>query len=80
MTAGQFVRFPRLETCAFDDIDLGACVGAVTSLREQFASRFAGVRLLAADFKLFTSPFDCLMCDALAPLQMELVELQCMMN
>ena len=57
--------------------DLGACVGVITSLREQFASRFAGVRLLAADFKLFTAPFDFPVCDAPATLQMELVELQC---
>ena len=56
LNAGQFVHFHRLETCAIDDIDLGACVGVITSLREQFASRFAGVRLLAADFKLFTAP------------------------
>ena len=77
LTAGQFVHFPRLETCAIDDIDLGACVGVITSLREQFASRFAGVRLLAADFKLFTAPFDFPVCDAPATLQMGLVELQC---
>ena len=47
------------------------------SLREEFASRFAGVRPLAAEFKLFTAPFDFPVDDAPVPLQMELVELQC---
>ena len=27
-------------------------------MREEFASRFAGIKPLAADFKLFTAPFD----------------------
>ena len=34
------------------------CLSVVTSLREEYASRFAGVQPLAADFKLFTAPFD----------------------
>ena len=34
------------------------CVSVVASLREEFASGFAEVRLLAVDFKLFTAPFD----------------------
>ena len=46
------------------------------SLREEFASRFAGVRPLAADFKLFTTLFDIPVDDATAPREMELVELQ----
>ena len=45
-------------------------------MREEFASRFAGIKPLAADFKLFTAPFDFPVDDAPAPLQMELVELQ----
>ena len=50
----------------------------VASLMNEFASRFAGVRPLAADFKLFTAPFDFPVDDdAPVPLQMELVELQC---
>ena len=44
---------------------------------EEFASRFAGIKPLAADFKLFTAPFDFPVDDAPAPLHMELVELQC---
>ena len=70
------MHFPRLETCAIDDVDLGACIGVITSLREQYASRFAGVGLLAADFKQFTTPIDIPVCNATATLQMELVELQ----
>ncbi|XP_076061513.1 general transcription factor II-I repeat domain-containing protein 2-like [Oratosquilla oratoria] len=37
----------------------------------------SGVRVLAADFKFFTAPFDFPVEDAPASLQMELVELQC---
>ena len=44
----------------------------------EFASRFLRqAASLAADFKLFTTPFDFPAEDAPAPLQMELVELQC---
>ncbi|KAG0711611.1 General transcription factor II-I repeat domain-containing protein 2 [Chionoecetes opilio] len=76
LAAGQFMHFPRIAACAPDDVDLNTCVGVVTSLREEFASRFTGVRPLAS-FKLFTSPFDFPVDEAPAPLQMELVELQC---
>ena len=48
----------------------------VASLSEEFASHITGVRPLAADFKLFTAPFDFPVDDAPTPLQMELVELQ----
>ncbi|XP_076062391.1 general transcription factor II-I repeat domain-containing protein 2-like [Oratosquilla oratoria] len=58
LASGQFVHFPRLAACAPDDVDLDTCANVVTSLREEFASRFAGVRVLAANFKLFTAPFD----------------------
>ena len=77
LASGQFVHFPRLAACAPDDVDLGTCVSVVNSLREEFASHFAGVRVLAADFKLFTAPFDFPVEDAPGSLQMELVELQC---
>ncbi|XP_076069196.1 general transcription factor II-I repeat domain-containing protein 2-like [Oratosquilla oratoria] len=77
MAFGQFVHFLPLAVCAPDDVDLDTCVSIVTSLREGFASCFAGVRLLAADFKLYTAPFDFSVEDAPASLQMELVELQC---
>ena len=66
------MHFPRIAACAPDDVDLNTCVGVVTSLRKEFASRFTDVRPLAPDFKLFIYPFD-----FPAPLQMELVELQC---
>ncbi|KAG0714799.1 General transcription factor II-I repeat domain-containing protein 2 [Chionoecetes opilio] len=77
LAAGQFMHFPRIAACAPDDVDLNTCVGIVTSLREEFTSRFTGVRPLALGFKLFTSPFDFAVDEAPAPLQMELVELQC---
>ncbi|KAG0723767.1 General transcription factor II-I repeat domain-containing protein 2 [Chionoecetes opilio] len=77
LAAGQFMHFPRIATCAPDDVDLNTCVGVVTSLREEFASRFTGVRPLAPGFKLFTSPFDFPVDEAPGPLQIELVELQC---
>ena len=37
-------------------MDPDICVNVVASLRKEFASRFAGVRPLDADFKLFTAP------------------------
>ncbi|KAG0718983.1 General transcription factor II-I repeat domain-containing protein 2 [Chionoecetes opilio] len=77
LAAGQFMHFPCIAACAPDDVDLNTCVGVVTSLQEEFASRFTGVRPLAPGFKLFTSPFDFPVDEAPAPLQMELVELQC---
>ena len=58
--------------CVPDDVEPDICVSVVASMREEFASRFAGIKPLAANFKLFTAPFE-LPC----PLHMELVELQC---
>ncbi|XP_050700545.1 general transcription factor II-I repeat domain-containing protein 2-like [Eriocheir sinensis] len=77
LAIGQFVHFPRLAACAPDDVDLGTCVSVIASLREEFAFHFTGVRPLAANFRLFTAPFDFPVDDAPAHLQMELVELQC---
>ncbi|XP_076034518.1 general transcription factor II-I repeat domain-containing protein 2-like [Oratosquilla oratoria] len=62
--------------CAPDDADLDTCVGVVTSLGGEFAFRFSGVRVLAADLKLFTALIDFPVEDAPASLQMELVELR----
>ena len=73
----QLDNFPRLAACVPDDVEPDTCVSAVASLMEEFASRFAEVRPLAADFKLFTAPFDFPVDDVPSPLQMELVEVQC---
>ena len=77
MANGQLEHFPSIAACIPDDVERVTCVSVVASLREEFASRFAGVRTLAADFRLFTAPFDFQVDDAPGPLQMELVELQC---
>ena len=77
LAVGQFMHFLRIATCTPDDVGLNTCVGAVTSLREEFASRLTGVRPLAPGFKLFTYPFDFPVDEASVPLQMELVNLQC---
>ena len=55
---GQLEHFQRHAACVPDDVEPDTCVSVVASLRKEFASRFAGVRPLAADFKLFTVPFD----------------------
>ena len=68
------MHFPVIAACAPDDVDLNTCVGVVTSLQEEFAFRFTGVRPLTPGFKLFTTY---LWMKSLPPLQMELVELQC---
>ena len=54
----QLDHFPRLAACVPDDLEPDPCVSVVASLREEFASRFARIKPLAADFKLFTAPFD----------------------
>ena len=77
LAKGQLEHFPRLAACVPDDVEPDTCVSVVATLREEFASHFPGVRPLAGDFKLFTGPFDFPVYDATAPLQMELVELQC---
>ena len=63
-----FMHFPRLAACGPDNMDLDTCVSVVASLREEFASCFADVKALAADFKLFTAPFDLPVDDASTPL------------
>ena len=79
MSNGQLEHFSRLAACVPDDVEPDTVVSVVASLREEFASRFAGVRPLAAEFKLFTAPFDIPVDDTTAPPppHMELVELQC---
>ena len=67
MANGQLEHFLRLAAYVPDDVEPGTCVSVVASLRAECASRFAGVRLLAADFKLFTAPFDFPVDDAPSP-------------
>ena len=52
------MHFPHIVVCAPDDVEMNTCVGIVTSLREEFASRFTGVRPLVPGFKQFTFPFN----------------------
>ena len=52
----QLEHFSRLAACVSDDVEPDTCNSGVASQREEFASRFAGVRPQAADFKLFTAP------------------------
>lgn len=40
LAAGQFIHFPCIAACAPDEMDLNSCVSVVTSLQEEFASRF----------------------------------------
>ena len=77
LSNGQCLHFPRLTTCVPGDVDLESCADVISSLRFKLASHFAGVKELAADFKLFTASFDFLVDDARVEIQMELVELQC---
>ena len=67
---GQLEHFPRLAAYVPDDMEPDTCLDVVTSLGEEFASRFAGVQPLAADFKLFTALFDFPVDDAHAPCRM----------
>lgn len=75
LVPGQFMHFPRIAAGAPDDVDLNTCVSVVTSLRKEFASRFIGFRPMALGFMMFTFPFDFLVDEAPAPMQMESMEL-----
>ena len=44
----QLDHFPRIAACVPDDVELDTCVSVVASLSEEFASRFAGIKPLAA--------------------------------
>ena len=63
----QLDHFPRLAAWVPDDVEPDTCVSVVASLREEFASRVAGMKPLAADFKLSTAPFHFPVDDAPAP-------------
>ena len=76
----QLDHFPRLAACVPDDVEPDTCVSVVASLREEFASRFAGIKPLAADFKLFTAPFDFPVDDAPAPCRWSWWSYSAMMN
>ena len=76
----QLYHFPRLAACVPDDVEPDTCVSVVASLREEFASRFAGIKPLAADFKLFTAPFDFPVDDAPAPCRWSWSSYSAMMN
>ncbi len=56
MANGRSEHSPRLAACVPDAVEPDTCVSVVASLREEFASRFAGDRAVAMDFKLFTTP------------------------
>ena len=53
---GQLEHFIRLAACVPGDVEPDTCVSVVTSLSSEFDSRFAGVRLLSADYNMFTPP------------------------
>ena len=64
---GQLEHFPRLVACVPDDVEPDTCVSVVTCQREEFASRFAGVRPLAADFKVSRRRRPCPPCRSAIP-------------
>ncbi|XP_043204624.1 general transcription factor II-I repeat domain-containing protein 2-like [Amphibalanus amphitrite] len=72
---GQLDHFPRLATCAAEDVDRDGCAAALAALRQEFTNRFARVRELATDFKLVTAPFNFSVDEAPVSLR-ESVELQ----
>ena len=76
LAAGQFMHFSRIVAGASVNVDLNTCVGVVTSLREELASRFTDIKPLAPGFKQFTIPFDLPVDEALVSLPMVLVKLQ----
>ena len=66
-TVRRRIEAMPLLVCVPDNVEPDTCVSVVASMREEFASRFAGIKPLAADFKLFTAPFDFPVDDAPAP-------------
>jgi len=57
---GQTTHFPCLSSFLDEDIDRDECVAVIDCLRGEFTTRFSTLRALNEDFKVFTSPFECL--------------------
>ena len=73
---GDYVHFPHLAQCDTALVDSEECTSVLSTLRNEFSSRFTDVRLNLQELKLVSTPFDFLYDDAPTNVQMELVELQ----
>jgi hypothetical protein len=76
ISRGMTNHFTRLSQSPIDDINFDECTKVIATLSGQFFTRFASLKKLKNDFKIFTSPFDFLVEDAPVDLQMDLVDLQ----
>ena len=73
---GDYVHFPHLAQCDTALVDSEECTSVLSTLRNEFSSRFTDVRSNLQELKLVSTPFDFPYDDAPTDVQMELVELQ----
>ena len=73
---GDYVHFPHLVQCDTALVDSEECTSVLSTLRDEFSSRFTDVRSNLQELTLVSTPFDFPYNDAPTDVQMELVELQ----
>ncbi|VDL99908.1 unnamed protein product [Schistocephalus solidus] len=73
---GDYLHFPHLAQCDAALVDIKACISVLSTLRNEFSSRFTDVRSHSQEFKIVTTPFDFPYDDAPSDVQLELIELQ----
>ncbi|VDM03522.1 unnamed protein product [Schistocephalus solidus] len=73
---GVYVHFPHLAQCDAALVDTKACISVLSTLWNEFSSRFTYVRSHSQEFKIVSTPFDFPYDDAPSDVRLELIELQ----
>ncbi|VDL99281.1 unnamed protein product [Schistocephalus solidus] len=73
---GDFVHFPHLAQCDTALVDTIECISVLSTLRNEFSSRFTDLRSHSQESKIVSTPFDFPYDDAPSDVQLELIELQ----
>ena len=72
----DYVHFSHLGQCDAALVDTKESVSVMSTLRNEFSSRFTDVRSHSQEFKIVSTPFDFPYDDAPSDVQLELIELQ----
>ena len=73
----DYVHLPHLAQCDMQPtFDIEECVNVLSTLRNEFSSRFTDVRSHSQEFKIVSTHFDFPYDDAPSDVQLELIELQ----
>ncbi|VDL90618.1 unnamed protein product [Schistocephalus solidus] len=73
---GNYVHFPHLAQYDAALSDTKECISVLSTLRNEFSSRFTDVRSHSQEFKIVSARFDFPYDDAPSDVQLELIELQ----